>query len=100
MPLPQCWYRAHGWLMAVSWGFLIPLGMIIARTLKDREPLWFHLHRACMMAGLALGLAGFVIAVTLFETDGNVYHRNLGIAVMALGLAQPLNAAIRPEHVR
>ena len=37
--------NAHGWLMAVGWGLLIPVGILVARHGKDWDPLWFHLHR-------------------------------------------------------
>lgn len=31
--------------MAVGFGILIPIGVLVARTLKPLDPLWFHLHR-------------------------------------------------------
>ena len=37
--------QAHGILMVVGFGILIPLGVLVARTLKPLDPFWFHLHR-------------------------------------------------------
>ena len=31
------WAHIHGWLMAVCWGVLIPLGAIVARNFKDLQ---------------------------------------------------------------
>lgn len=31
--------QIHGWLMAISWGFLIPIGVMSARYLKEHDPL-------------------------------------------------------------
>jgi hypothetical protein len=37
--------QAHGVLMCLSWGVLIPLGAIIARNFKTLSATWFNLHR-------------------------------------------------------
>ena len=37
--------QAHGWLMAVSWGLLIPCSILLAHTAKGWGKWWFHLHR-------------------------------------------------------
>jgi len=37
----------HAVLMAIAWGILVPLSIVIARHSKnDRHPMWFYLHRA------------------------------------------------------
>jgi hypothetical protein len=37
--------QAHGWIMAVSWGVMIPLGAVIARNFKTDGRVWFNVHR-------------------------------------------------------
>ncbi len=37
--------QAHGWLAAVGWGVLVPGGIVMARSFKDLDRTWFHLHR-------------------------------------------------------
>ena len=37
--------QVHGILMVVGFGILVPIGVLVARTLKPLDPLWFHLHR-------------------------------------------------------
>lgn len=96
-------FRMHGALMLSSWGALLPLGVAISLTGRHREPLWFRLHVGCQMLGLALALAGWLLALTQFSvfssgaTGASFAHACMGCVVMSLGLLQPINAAIRPH---
>jgi hypothetical protein len=58
--IPNLIMQAHGWLMAVGWGLLIPLGILTARHGKEfKPPLWFHLHRCdVIVAWQRLGSCG------------------------------------------
>ncbi len=50
--LPTLHYRyihLHGLFMGLSWGVLLPMGVIIARYLRHKDPLWFKIHRACQV---------------------------------------------------
>lgn len=95
--------NAHGWLMAVGWGLLIPLGILVARHGKDWDPLWFHLHRGVQILGLSCALSGFVIIfIAVKEATGSsvsIYtvHCRLGISAMILGLAQLTALVFRPH---
>eukprot|EP00658_Telonema_sp_P-2_P031414 TRINITY_DN23507_c0_g1_i1.p1 TRINITY_DN23507_c0_g1~~TRINITY_DN23507_c0_g1_i1.p1 ORF type:complete len:358 (-),score=39.08 TRINITY_DN23507_c0_g1_i1:141-1214(-) len=103
------WYYAHGSLMLIGWGLLLPVGVILAKCLKHREgALWFQLHRGIQCFGLVLALAGWIIALDKFEVldnteghddsfDSNYSHAIMGCVTMAIGLLQPLNALIRPD---
>jgi len=91
------YWRAHGILMTIGWGILIPVGVMVARTLKDKNPVWFYVHVVANSAGLLAAIAGFVMALIKFERDDTFRHRQVGISVMALGFLQPLNAAVRPH---
>jgi len=87
---------AHGVCMLIGWGILIPFGSSVAAAkVWVGNPRWFHIHRLCQVVGLAVALAGFIIALTHFERDLGA-HANLGWVVMVLGVLQPLNALIRP----
>lgn len=48
--------KAHGWLMFVGWGALLPIGIIVARTLKDLNPAWFYFHLSCQIIGTVLSI--------------------------------------------
>jgi len=66
--------------MCLSWGFLIPLGVVIAcfRTVRGMGTWWFHLHRA-----LAVG-------VYLDPGQGGLFwqHKIIGVVVNVLALVQ------------
>ncbi|TKW33953.1 hypothetical protein SEVIR_2G272800v4 [Setaria viridis] len=93
----------HGVLNAVSWGVLLPMGAIVARYLKtfrSADPAWFYLHVACQLAGYGVGVSGWATGMNLGrESEGVTYadHRDIGIAVFALGTLQVLALFLRPK---
>merc|ERR1712013_147939 len=95
--------RAHGALMLIGWGVLLPSGVIVAKLFRHRPGgLWFKIHRTCQTLGLVCVIAGFAIALSNFDVfsakSGLSYiHGSLGATVMSMGMFQPLNAFIRPH---
>jgi hypothetical protein len=107
--LPQCyaspvpaWRAAHGVLMGLSWGFLLPVGLLVARFGKHKDPLWFKVHRGVQISGLLLALLGFIIAVLMVATGHFLArpHAYIGLVAMALGMQQPFNAWLRPHKTK
>ena len=94
---------AHGSLMIIGWGFLLPTGVASARLLKHRpNALWFKIHRIMQIFGLVVAICGWAVALAEFDVfvgpgTGSYNHGVLGMTVMILGLLQPLNALIRPH---
>lgn len=94
---------AHGTLMMIGWGLLLPCGVLIAKFFKHRpNGLWFKIHRPLQIFGLIVALTGWIIALTSFNVFGdkgytNYYHGIMGCTVMSLGLCQPINAFLRPH---
>jgi len=90
---------AHGVLMLLGWGVLLPQGILAARYLKWRGPLFYKLHLRLQISGMLLGVAGLVLALVQFAPFGGGVggHSLLGLVVSALGLLQPLNGALRPK---
>uniref|UniRef100_A0A453RLN5 Cytochrome b561 domain-containing protein n=1 Tax=Aegilops tauschii subsp. strangulata TaxID=200361 RepID=A0A453RLN5_AEGTS len=70
------------------------MGAIVARylkTFKSADPAWFYLHVACQLIGYAVGVSGWATGIHLGNlSKGITYslHRNIGIAVFALGTVQ------------
>lgn len=52
--------QAHAWMMVISWGVLLPSGVVVARSFKTLGPVWFQIHRAVQIVGLTTALAGGV----------------------------------------
>ena len=95
---------AHGSLMIISWGFLLPTGVVSAHFLKHRpNALWFKAHRIVQIVGLIIAICGWAVALHYFEViesddrDRAFSHAAMGMTVMILALLQPINALIRPH---
>ena len=89
----------HGVFMFLAWGILCPVGMFCARYLKERDPLWFKVHRAMMCAGLLCTVIGFGLIVPAILGSGHFKfaHGAIGLVVVILALLQPVNAVLRPH---
>lgn len=96
-------HLAHGSMMLIGWGFLLPSGAIMARFFKYRpNGLWFKIHRAVQIIGLLFATTGWIIALTNFSVFGdkgnnNYRHGIMGMVTMIMGLLQPINAFFRPH---
>ncbi|XP_064635116.1 uncharacterized protein LOC135492529 [Lineus longissimus] len=91
----------HGILMTLGWGFFLQIGALFARYLREKAPLWYHLHKFCQVTGLVCTVAGVVVA--FFSVQGEhlqFVHGMLGIIVMILGIMQPIGVIIRPRDPR
>eukprot|EP00979_Chaetoceros_neogracilis_P005916 scaffold1143_cov214-Chaetoceros_neogracile.AAC.6 len=96
---------AHGVLMIIGWGLLLPTGAIISKFGKHRpNDLWFKIHRVIQPLGLLLALIAWGIALKNFRAldakgDGSLYytHAVMGMTTMILGIIQPINAIFRPS---
>ncbi|XP_057960775.1 cytochrome b561 and DOMON domain-containing protein At5g47530-like [Malania oleifera] len=91
----------HGVLNAVSWGILMPIGVLIARYLKVfADPAWFYLHAGCQTSAYIIGVAGFATGLKLgSETPGVTYssHRTIGIILFCLATLQVFALFLRPN---
>jgi Eukaryotic cytochrome b561 len=96
----------HGRLMVVAWGFLLPLGVLIARFFKilprqhwpdeiDNR-VWWRSHLVLQYVGGLMMLAGLGSLVTGGHLRGATHvHGLLGYAVVALGVSQFLAGWLR-----
>ena len=86
--------QIHGSLNAVSWGILMPTGVIIARYMrvfKSADPAWFYLHITCQSSAYILGVIGWATGLKLGSDSSGVQHtahRNIGIVLFFLGTLQ------------
>ncbi|XP_071717075.1 cytochrome b561 and DOMON domain-containing protein At5g35735-like [Rutidosis leptorrhynchoides] len=95
--------NTHGVLNAVSWGVLMPMGAMAARYLKlfkAADPAWFYIHVTCQASAYVVGVAGWATGLKLgSDSVGIRYntHRNIGIALFALGTIQAFALLLRPK---
>lgn len=100
VPVPPL-KKAHGALMTVGMGIILPLGAMCARFMKERltDGLWFKIHKWGQTLGLVLCLIGFALAVKFTADGGGKHfantHAKLGLAAVCLAVLQPLNALFR-----
>ncbi|EEF30377.1 Auxin-induced in root cultures protein 12 precursor, putative [Ricinus communis] len=95
--------NVHGVLNAVSWGILMPMGIMIARyvkVFKVANPAWFYLHVACQSSAYVVGVAGWGTGLKLgSDSPGIKYekHRNIGITLFCLATLQIFAMLLRPK---
>ncbi|XP_015063704.2 cytochrome b561 and DOMON domain-containing protein At5g47530-like [Solanum pennellii] len=100
---------AHGVINVVSWGMMMPLGVVLARLrylpLQEYYPaLWFNLHIYCQSIAYFLGIAGGGLGFYLGRQSSSVKqhtcHRYIGAALLVLATLQVLAHRLRPskEH--
>ncbi|KAK9691271.1 hypothetical protein RND81_09G186000 [Saponaria officinalis] len=93
----------HGVMNAISWGVMLPIGIVTSRYLRHIQklgPTWFYLHAGVQLTGFFLGTIGFGIGIRLGElSPGKVYglHRKLGFIAFCLGSLQTLALLFRPR---
>eukprot|EP00884_Botryococcus_braunii_P020368 jgi/Botrbrau1/7014/Bobra.0165s0043.1 len=95
--------KVHGYIMVISWGILIPLGAMVAASLKRFDPLWFQIHRVVQSIAYLAAIVGMGIGLYMRDYLGTYeeyVHRVVGLVVMGLGLLQVMALLLRPskEH--
>ncbi|XP_009616776.1 cytochrome b561 and DOMON domain-containing protein At5g47530-like [Nicotiana tomentosiformis] len=95
---------AHGIINGVSWGMLMPLGVVLARLryLPLTDPLWFHLHIYCQILAYFLGITGGSLGFVLGRKSSGMKikhtsHRYIGGALLGLATLQVLARWLRPK---
>lgn len=95
--------NVHGVLNAVSWGVLMPTGVLLARYLKvfkSANPAWFYLHVTCQTSAYAVVIAGWVTGLRLGDEGGGSSvgtHGNIGMALFILATLQVFALLLRPK---
>ncbi|KAM7271292.1 hypothetical protein ACFE04_030506 [Oxalis oulophora] len=93
--------NVHGVLNVVSWGIMMPIGVIFARFLKGmmpENPTWFYLHMICQTCAYIIGVAGWATGMKL-GNESNIcsMHRKIGITIFAFGTIQVFALFLRPK---
>ncbi|XP_059626323.1 cytochrome b561 and DOMON domain-containing protein At3g07570 [Cornus florida] len=91
--------RSHGVLNMLGWGVLMPIGVMVARYLKQMDPIWFYSHICIQLFGFIFGVAGVICGFVLEDKlAANVKkHKGLGVFILTLGCLQVLAFLARPD---
>ena len=105
LELPD-WLVWHIALMMLSWGFLLPLGALMAISLRgpmgqkvgsSGKPVWLLAHVVCQLLGIGAMIAGFVVAFQNVITHFNGTHQTFGLAIFVIGIVQTVTGFVRPN---
>ncbi|GBG83640.1 hypothetical protein CBR_g37443 [Chara braunii] len=93
----------HGAFGILSYGIIIPLGVIVARHLRPGWEDWFDTHRGMQVVGFILGVIGFSLGLMLgHRSKGEEHkrHRSVGITIIVFTALQVMALIFRPgkEH--
>jgi hypothetical protein len=95
---------AHGILMFIAWGILLPIGIgcSMVRRLVPGNGMWFQIHRICNGTAFLLMTAGFGIAVHNVNEAGTEHfsesrHRTIGLIIYVFSFVQVLGGIFRPH---
>ncbi|PHT64633.1 Cytochrome and DOMON domain-containing protein [Capsicum annuum] len=92
----------HGLLNAVSWGIMMPIGILFARYLKVfSDPAWFYLHSIWQITAYVIGVAGWVTGLQLGSESRGIQftaHRTIGIVLFSLATLQASAMLLRPKR--
>ncbi|KAL9243080.1 hypothetical protein vseg_017010 [Gypsophila vaccaria] len=91
--------KTHGALNMIGWGILMPMGALVARYLRDWDPMWFYTHTAIQIFGFLFGVVGYMLG---FVVEGFIkaevtYHKNIGITILILSILQVTALLVRPQ---
>lgn len=94
------WLLVHIVCVMTGMGVLMPAGVVMAISFRNAGSgsEWFWYHKMAASAGLFFLVLGCCAAFWGIEgTHWMTTHHKVGLAVLVLALAQPLNAYFRPK---
>ncbi|GKU87933.1 hypothetical protein SLEP1_g2260 [Rubroshorea leprosula] len=91
--------RHHGVLGIIGWGLILPMGAIVARYFKHKDPLWYYLHAGIQFVGFIIGLVAVLLGIQLYHRiNADIpAHKGIGIFVLVLSILQILAFFLRPK---
>ncbi|MCL7032930.1 hypothetical protein MKW94_025261 [Papaver nudicaule] len=91
--------RGHGSLNMIGWGLCLLIGAMVARYLREKDPLWFYLHACIQVVGFILGVSGIITGLVLEDVlSASVdRHKTIGIFVLIFGCLQVIAFLARPK---
>ncbi|CAI5472350.1 unnamed protein product [Closterium sp. Yama58-4] len=93
-------WKIHGIISTVAWAFLMPLGVMAARYLRQVYARWFPVHQALHLAAASLATVAFTMALTMPHgaIEGRADKASRGTCVVAhtaMGITLMVIAALQ-----
>lgn len=110
--IPIHW-NYHAILMVSIWFILVPVcivslryfkpkptkeGIMVCRTLRRREWIWFHIHQYGLYFAILMSLMGMAVALTVSKGFSGSVHSVFGLVTITLGVLQVVSAHFRGTH--
>jgi len=92
----------HAILMFISWGLILPFGILWARYTRDLpDNLWFKVHRITQYSGFTISIAGIILGYVMLGPYHfrKVTHAVIGTVILVLSFFQVLIAFFRPHII-
>lgn len=91
--------RSHGILNMLGWGILMPIGVMVARYMRQWDPIWFYSHVAIQSCGFVLGVIGVICGFVLQNRLKTPVkrHKGIGVFILVLGCLQVIAFLARPD---
>ncbi|KAK4483027.1 hypothetical protein RD792_010203 [Penstemon davidsonii] len=91
--------RTHGLLNMLGWAILMPIGAMVARYMRQWDPVWFYSHALIQSSAFILGLSGVICGLVLENrlSASVSRHKGIGITVLVLGCLQVIAILARPD---
>ncbi|KAF8043502.1 hypothetical protein BT93_A1731 [Corymbia citriodora subsp. variegata] len=91
----------HGFLLWVSLGLLMPLGVLVIRMSKREESgkklkTYFRAHAILQMLSVLLATAGAIMSIKNFSNSFNNHHQRMGLVLYGIIWLQALAGFLRP----
>jgi len=91
---------AHAIIMFISWGLILPFGVLWARYTRSlKNNIWFTIHRPSQGIGFLLSTAGIIIAYYMLGPTFTIFrsHGILGTIIFFFSIIQIVVAIFRPH---
>jgi len=90
-------HLAHGLMLVVAWGLLLPTGAFLSATWRHRlcNGAWLRLHRAMQMLGVLLTFGGVLAGVLMTPFHFTDPHHVGGVIVVVFTIIHPIISMTR-----
>jgi hypothetical protein len=95
---------AHGILMGLAWGILVPLAIgasLIRSILFPGTPVWYKVHHSLNFLAVLCTTVGMAVGIAAIQQEGKThmvatFHAKAGLALFILAVLQAMMGYLKP----